>query len=59
MDPICGLVGGLELAETGEQRLPQCCRWLYPQKYPSRTDALLLVREEPPLLSLPKAKGLM
>ena len=23
MDPICGLVGGLELAETGEQPLPQ------------------------------------
>ena len=42
MDPVRGLVGGLELAETGEQPLPQRRRLLCPQKYPSRTDELLL-----------------
>ena len=32
VDPFRGLVGGLELAETGEQPFPQRCRLLWPQK---------------------------
>ena len=34
VDPVRGLVGGLELAETGEQPLPQRRRLLCPQNSP-------------------------
>ena len=42
VDPVGGLVRGLELADVGEQLLPQRRRLVWVQNGPGRTDDLLL-----------------
>src|SRR5271166_2878213 len=45
VDPVCGLVGGLEVADVSEQLLTHRCGLVWTQNGPSRTDGFLPTRE--------------